>query len=105
MTKLRSHSGYLFCVEHVEPLAPYDFFSDEPAKPVFAEEKLKTYDVVALPEDCSFGDLKLFDEVLLASEGSKFRVEREDVVELGLPRDTEWAHLVKVDNIVAKVVE
>lgn len=104
MDKVAFQNGYVLCVEHSEFLQPADFFSDEPEKLLFEEEKLKTYDVVVAGDGCSL-DLQPFDEILVSSEGTKFRISEEDTAVYGFPRDAKWAWVFKNSSVVAKVVE
>lgn len=104
MSNLVFQNGFVLCVKHSEPLQPKDFFSSEKNELLFEEEKLETYDVVYASEDCGL-DLKSFDEVLVSSEGTKFRVDEEDVEKYGLPRNTRWAWVFSRNSVVAKVVE
>lgn len=104
MDDVAFQNGFVLCVEHSELLQPADFFADPEDRSLFEEEKIKTYDVVLASGECGL-DLQPFDEVLVSSEGTKFRVGPEEIQRYGIPQFAKWAWVFKGSSIVAKVVE
>lgn len=98
MKKLLPKNGYVLCVEHA------DKPQSKAVKPrlLLAVDKPTTYDVVACSDRCCV-ELHPGNEVIAASEGSKFRIDPTAAIEYGLPEGTEWAWLFKDANIAAKL--